>query len=329
MAKENTAEKGAKSAEMSEADAILEFLPDAAEALRTEKPETGNLKAEKADKETETEESEAETETEEADEAGDDQADAEDADEEEATEDEKPAGSEKVQKRIDKLTARAKTAEEKVAEVEAELEKVRAESEELRKAGPQVVSAPSADNPLSDVSSPAELTTRVNGAVALKRWCIENPDGGTVKNKEGEDVEFEPAQVRKMLADMEEIITVHAPRRERYLAESETNGKVAREVYPEMFKTGSEMEKAFQQLVKAWPEVTRFPDYQLVLGDYIAGFKARSGKKPVVEKKKPAIAPPVPKVSATKTTSATKGPKLEHVLAAGATEDALTNYFAA
>lgn len=333
MAKENI-DKGAESAEMSEADAILEFLPDAAEALNSGKAESGKVKAEKPDPEADAESDEV-TETEEADDdAGDDQADDDEADEEEEAE-EKPAGSEKVQKRIDKLTARAKTAEEKATAVEAELEKVKAEAAELREAGgkAEVVAAPSADNPLSDVSSPAELTARVNNAVAVKRWCIENPDGGTVKNKDGEEVEIEPAQARKMLADAEEVITVHAPRRERFLQESEGHTKAARDAYPEMFKKGTEMEKAFQSLVRAWPEVTRFPDSLLVLGDYITGFKARTAMKPdagkpAVEKKKPAIAPPVPKVSAAKTTSATKGPKLEHVLAAGATEDALTNYFA-
>ena len=326
MAKENTNE-GAESAGTSAADAILEFLPDAAALLKSEKPEGGNPKPEKVEEDADGGTGEA---TEEADETGEDQA-GEEADEETG----KPAGSEKVQKRIDKLTARAKTAEEAKAAAETELERVKAEAEELRNSGgkPEVVSAPTAANPLSDVSDPAELAARVNNAVAVKRWCIENPEGGTVKNKGGEDVEIEPAQARKMLADAEELLTIHAPRRERFLAESETHAKVARESYPEMFKKGSESEKAYQNLLRAWPEVTRFPDYQVVLGDYLTGFNARTAKKPdagkpAAEAKKPAIAPPVPKVSAPKPRAgADSGNKRDKVVAANGSLDALTSFF--
>ena len=255
---------------------------------------------------------------------------------EDSGEEEKPAGGEKVQKRIDKLTARAKSAEEKVAAAEAELEKVRAEAAELREAGgrPEIVTAPNAQNPLSDVSDASVLAERVNNAQAVKRWCIENPDGGTVRGSDGKEVEFEPSQVRKMLADCEELLTVHAPRRERFLVENEAHTATARDVYPEMFKRGSEMEKQFQKLVKAWPEVTRFPDYHLVLGDYIAGFGARGGRKaaaaekPAEKKVKPTIAPPVPKVAAPKQKTNPKVAAAGQVLAAGGNLESLTNYFA-
>lgn len=330
MAKPTT-EKGAESAETSEAAAILEFLPDAAELLNNGKAAV-KADGEKPDAETD-EATETGTETEEADEAGEDQAGDEEADKDEETE--KPAGSEKVQKRIDKLTARAKTAEEEAAALKVELETAKTEAAALREAKPEIISAPSAANPLSDVSDPAELATRVNNAVAVKRWCIENPDGGTVKKADGSEIEIDSAQARRMLADAEEVITVHAPRRERFLAESETHGKVAREVYADMFKKGSETEKAYQNLLRAWPEVTRFPDYQLVLGDYLTGFNARTAKKPdaekkpAVESKKPAIAPPVPKVSAPKPkTSGDRGSKVGHVIEAGGTVEALEEYFA-
>jgi hypothetical protein len=328
MAKDNT-DKGAESAEMSEAAAILEYLPDAAELLNTEKAESGKVKAEKQDPEAEVE-SETETETEEVDEAGDDQAEAEEADEEEETE--KPAGSEKVQKRIDKLTARAKGAEERAEGAEAKAKELEAEVEKLREAGARVVLAPTAADPLSDVTDANSLRAKFNEALAVKRWCIENPEGGVVKNAKGEEVEIEGAQARRMLADAEEIITVHGPKRERFLTEEAQHDAVARESYPEMFKSGTEAEKAFRSVLEAWPDVVRFPDYKLVIGDYIRGHQARTAKKPEEAGKpsvKRAIAPPVPKVSAQKTTGVTKGPKLEQVLAAGATEDALINYFAA
>ena len=325
MAKTNEGANSAETTTTSEADSILEFLPEAA-ALLSGGDKAAAKPAEDPDAE--------ETEDEEESESEETEVEAEEEQSEEA-DDEKPAAGEKVQKRIDKLTARAKTAEEKVTAAEAELEKVRAEAAELREAGgrPEIVAAPSAQNPLSDVPDVARLAERVDSAQAVKRWCIENPDGGTVRDKDGREVEFEPAQVRKMLADAEELLTVHAPRRERFLSENEAHTKTAREVYPEMFKRGTEMEKTFQNLVKAWPEVTRFPDYHLVLGDYIAGFGARGGRKAAAEKTvekkvKPTIAPPVPKVASPKQKANPKVAAVGRVLETGGSLDALTKYFA-
>jgi len=330
MAKENEGANSAETNTTSEADAILEFLPEAAALLDggARKSEDGS-KTDGAPATEDEEESESDVEDPDTEETEGDEP------EDESEEDEKPAGGEKVQKRIDKLTARAKTAEEKVTAAEAELEKVRAEAAELREAGgrPEIVTAPNAQNPLSDVSDATVLAERVNNAQAAKRWCIENPDGGTVRGSDGKEIEFEPSQVRKMLADCEELLTVHAPRRERFLVENEAHTKTAREVYPEMFKRGSEMEKEFQNLVKAWPEVTRFPDYHLVLGDYITGFGSRSGRKasiekPVEKKAKPTIAPPVPKVAAPKQKANPKVAAAGQVLEAGGSLESLTNYFA-
>jgi hypothetical protein len=303
----------------SEAAAILEHLPDAAELLGEAQSVVAEIEEEEEDKAAD-DAAESETETE-----------GEEDDVEKSTkesEEEKP-GSEKVQKRIDKLTARAKTAEEKLEAAEAKAKQLESEVEKLRV---EPVAAVSANNPLSDVEDAAGLAKRVNDAVALRRWCIENPDGGTVLDKDGNEQEIEGGTARRMLADMEELLSIHAPRRERFLAERTGYEKEARERYPEMFEDGSEMEKASREILRAWPEVKRFPDFRLVLGDYITGLNARKNAAAAADKavRKPevkrAIAPPVPKTS-TQQKVVKREANAGRVLEQGATLDAMTEYF--
>ncbi len=316
MAKEND------SSTQSEAAAILEFLPDEAAVLNQGVKSVADEDPEVVVDSEEGDPDPAQVETE----------DPEVSEDDESQDSEKPVGSEKVQKRIDKLTARAKTAEEEAEQAKARVKELEDEAAQLREAAPQTVMAPTAENPLADVDSAEALEARVANAVAVKRWCIKNPDGGTVTDKEGNEVDIDPEQARSMLADAEDVITVHAPRRERFLAESVKHTAAAKEVYPDMFKSGTEMEKAFQSLVKAWPEVKRFPDHHLVLGDYIAGFKARSGKAaPAQEpaaKAKPSIAPPVPRVAAPKPKVNARASAAGQVLETGGSLDSLTEFFA-
>lgn len=294
--------------------AILDFLPDAAEMLRGADVTESKPKADDEEAGPEAEESEEISEGEEAGENAEES-------EEEISEDEKPNG---VQRRIDKLVAKAKTAEERAQELEAKVKELEGKTVE-----PVIVRTPTAADPLADIADDKQLAEKVQHAIAVKRWCIENPDGGTVKNALGEDVEIEPAAGRRMLADAEEILTIHAPRKERFLKDKAGHEKEAREIYPDMFKEGTESAKAYQSLIQAWPEVTRFPDFQIVIGDYMAGVNARRAKKsekPAVEPAKRGIAPPVPKTIAAK--PKTRIPAADRVVSSGGSLDSITEYFA-
>jgi hypothetical protein len=292
--------------EVDDEAAVLSFFEGNAAEAETEKVEESEVT-----EEVETEAEVAEVETE--------------AEAEETEADDKEHGSEKVQKRIDKLTARAKSAEERVTELEAKLKET--ESVGVQR---EVVTASSKADPLSEVQDVRGLRDEVEKAMAVKRWCIENPDGGTVQAGEKE-IDIEAAQARKMLADAEEMITLHVPRRQQFLTEKVENERVARAEYPEMFKSGSDMEKAYHNLLKAWPDVMRFPDYQLVIGDYMRGNAERMAKKAEATKTptkaKQPLAPPVPKVAAPKPKQKS-GTTLSRVAEAGGSEAALAEYFA-
>jgi len=129
-------------------------------------------------------------------------------------------------------------------------------------------------DPLADIFDPAELAARVKIAESVKRWCIEYPKGGRVVHGI-KAVTVDAEQSRRMLCDAFEIIRVFAPRRARFLKKAAEYDRQARAVYPAMFKAGNPMSGRLQFLLKAWPEVKRFPDYALILGDFMAGFNMR------------------------------------------------------
>jgi len=137
-------------------------------------------------------------------------------------------------------------------------------------------SGPTAADPLADVFDPAELAERVRVAEAVKRWCVEYPKGGTVKGKAGEAVTIEPEESRRMLCQAEEMLSLHAPLRAQFLQDFAEADRQAREIYPAMFKAGSAESERVQSLLETWPELKRFPDYALILGDYMTGFNARN-----------------------------------------------------
>lgn len=132
-----------------------------------------------------------------------------------------------------------------------------------------------ANNPLSDVNTVADLEAEVNKAKAVKCWCSVHQNGGTVKNDDGDEIEIDADQVNRFISESEEIITIHAPNRLRYLNDLAEHEKHAKKVYPDIFKRGTSMRDRFHTLLKACPELMRFPDYHLILGDCITGLESR------------------------------------------------------
>lgn len=272
---------------------VLEFLPGVAEKLPKNQTEPEQVPETEA-------EGEENPDVEETD-AGDGEETTEDTEGAEATEDTEEEGTdaktrEKIQKRIDKVVAREKAAVQRAEEAEARLREI-----EAKGAKPAVIVAPTADNPLADVATTKELEAKLDAARQWKRWCIENPQGGEVPAGDGKTEDIDEVRVRKILAQVDDLITVQIPRRAAYLTQQAEHDSEARSVYPDLFQAG-EQQVAMNALLQAWPEVQRFSDWKMVLGDYMAGKAAREAKakQPAKEqqpKPKPKIAPPVPKAS--------------------------------
>lgn len=252
---------------------------------------------------------------------------------------------ESAQHRVNKLSAqrheaerKAEAAETKLAELQKELESLRANNKE--EAAPRASQSAVPQEPLSHVQTEEELQTSIADAQRWQEWSIRNPDGGEITLPDGQSVVISPEQAKDLQVRSTQILTIHAPRRAAYLQQIGQHTSVAKEVYPEMFQPGSEDHKAVQSLLQHWPEITRFPDYLTVLGDYLRGNKARLSagkanekteavaKAPV--KKTPPLAPPVPRTTAMIPGKPNNKQKAVQVAAAsGGSLDSIARAFAA
>ena len=205
--------------------------------------------------------------------------------------------SDSVQKRIDKLTAQRKGAEEKAAALEAELTDLKAKFV----APPPV--APTPDSPLAGIETKAELQERVKLVLRAKSWAIQNLDGGNIDLGEGKTKFLDGPEVKQILANAEEMLSVHVPQRDKYIDAKADFDSLALKSYPSLFKAGSVDNQEMISWLKVFPECRKFPDITLIIGDAIMGRKVRlaksaqkgNGQTPPLATPQPAAAPRVPK----------------------------------
>lgn len=220
----------------------------------------------------------------------DEQSDDDDSDAAaDETEETPSATQEKLLKRIDKITAKRREAEDRAEQLEAEMAELRARVE----ATPPITLAPTPDNPLADVETPEQLEQRVSIARKVRKWALANLEGGTVTNAQGEEVYHEPAKVREYLANADEVLTEHAPRRQQWLQQRASTLPEAQAAYPALFKAGSQEQGVLREVLKSYPALKAIPNLELIVGDAIvgqqmrfarqqqAGAKAAPAKKPV------------------------------------------------
>jgi len=238
---------------------------------------------------------------------GEEQDDAEEEDEEsdEDAEEEQerlPRSVQKLQKRVRKLTLRAKSAEERVQALEPEVQRLQ---EELGSAKAPVI-APTEANPLSNLSTEAAVNERLQQMKALKRWCLANADGGEVEGSNGK-IELTAAQVRERLAYAEDVLSDFGPARIEYLREAAKFDAYARKAFPGLFQSGSNESRAVEEFLSRCPEITKLPNWRIIVGDALVGGAMRlksSAAKPVKREQavkpaaraavKPAAARPAP-----------------------------------
>lgn len=249
---------------------------------------------------------------------------------EESEEDEEPEAEDKdhgdevpkdkVQKRIDKLVARQKEAEEKAAAVSAEMEQLKAAKAELEAQLNQTtrpVLSPSADNPLADVDSEEALDQRVQNAQAVRRWALQNSDGATVKKPDGSEQFISAEEVKDYLIKADDILVTHAPARRAWLAQRQPAVEAAKNIFPDLFKAGTDMNRAYQATVKQAPELLRIPQHEYWVGLALYGEQAlmsaqkakqaKAAAEKKVSSKKSEVKPPTPAKPVSATKSATKG----------------------
>jgi hypothetical protein len=208
----------------------------------------------------ETEETTEETEDE------SEEAEKADEDDTEGTERGLPKG---VKKRIDRLTAKRR-------EAEAEVEKLRTEMETLRQeASQKPVQNHNPDNPYSHLNTPDAISKEMEQAKQIRRWCELNPDGATVKDKEGNETDYSAEEVRRIKIKAMDAMEEHLPKQQMYIQQASHMEQIATKEYPWWKDKTSKEHVLAQKFLQVFPEIKRYPDYKIVVGDYLRGIKAR------------------------------------------------------
>jgi hypothetical protein len=248
----------------------------------------------------------------------DDESDKDDDDEEDDKDDDAPVPQEKIQKRIDKLTAQKKEALEKAQTLETEYGQAKTRLAELEaqvNEASRPVLQPTADNPLADVDTPEALDAKIKSAQEVRRWALKNSDGATVKKPDGSEVYVDSDAVKDYLLKADDVLTIHAPARQQWLAQRQPAVQAAQNLFPDIFKKGSALNTAYQATVKQAPELLKLPQVEYWVGLALYGEqqlmqkqeaeKAKSAAaKKVSSKKESKIPTPASPVSSAK--SATK-----------------------
>lgn len=271
----------------------------------------------------------------------------EDADEESGDEDEEESEDEskeapepdKVQRRIDKLTAQKKEALEKAQTLETESAQAKARIAELEaqvNEAARPVLTPTADNPLADVDTQEALEAKIASAQQVRRWALQNTDGATVKRPDGSETYIDADGVKEYLLKADDVLTIHAPAREKWLAQRAPAVEAAKNIFPDIFKKGSDLHTAYQATVKQAPELLKIPQHEYWIGLALYGeqqlmakqqaeaAKAKAAKK-VSSAKSAKLPTPATPVSAAKssTKSAVRKDVRERVLSGAAGLDDL------
>jgi hypothetical protein len=179
-----------------------------------------------------------------------------------------------VQARIDRLTAQKREFEESVSHLQQENAKLKTQLE----TGP--APAPTPEDPLNGVYTYQDLEERLAATKATRDWAWQNLDGGLVQtNKEtGETRELSGQEVKQLLSLSNKMIDEHIPRRKAYLDARIDFDRQADTYYPDLQKSDSNLSRTVAAWVKAAPEVTRFPDFRLIIADALVGQKLRMSR---------------------------------------------------
>jgi hypothetical protein len=274
-----------------------------------------------------------------AEDPAEDVAEAEEADaeaEQDEDEEAEDVPREKIQRRIDKLTAARKSAEEKATALAAEAEEAKAKVAEyeaqLNEAARPVLS-PTADNPLADVDTQDALDAKIKSAQEVRRWALRNTDGATVKRPDGTEVYLDADQVKDYLIKSDDVLTLHAPARQQWLAQRQPALESAKSLFPDIFKKGTQMHAAFTATVKQAPELLKLPQAEYWVGLALLGeqtlmakqgaqaAKAKAAQKVSSSKEIAKTPTPANPVSATKSSTSTKGNKALRALTGDSMDD--------
>jgi len=170
-------------------------------------------------------------------------------------------------KRIDKLTRQKKEALERAESLERELNDTKTKLEQNTD---RPTSVQSAADPFSDVWEVSKLNDEWSKARNLKRWCEDNIDGCEIEGKE-----YSSDDVKQIKRRVEDAIDLHIPSRARFLDNYQQIKPIAEQLYPWWKDRSAAEYTEAQAVLRQLPQIASLPEYQVLVGDFIAGRKLR------------------------------------------------------
>lgn len=165
-------------------------------------------------------------------------------------------------------------------------EKARQEKEALEaelfqaKAAPPAPATPTAENPLADVTTEAELEKRLATVRNLRRWALTHPNGGTVKDGD-KDVEVTAEKAAEIVADTEELLQEHGPKRREFIRQNQAYEQQAVQDYPWLKSKSSQGTIAVEAMLRQYGDVRLrdIPGIKGSLADLFVGQIIRAQSK--------------------------------------------------
>ena len=170
-------------------------------------------------------------------------------------------------KRIDKLTRQKREAQEKADALERELNEAKTKLEQSVERPAPVQSAA---DPFADIWDASKLNDEWSKARNLKRWCEDNIDGCEIEGKE-----YSSEDVKQIKRRVEDAIDLHIPNRARFLQNYQQIKPIAEQLYPWWKDRSATEYTEAQAVLRQLPQIASLPEYQVLVGDFIAGRKLR------------------------------------------------------
>lgn len=197
-------------------------------------------------------------------------ADSEENESEESDEVQLPKG---IKKRISKLNAKRKEAEDALRKAKEEIEELRVSVSNPKPTGDK------GDNPFAHVMREEDLSSAAEKARKVRDWVEENPYGGTITKSDGTELEIDEREARRMKVQAMRDLEVNIPAQHANIQARKRFDPLAEQHYPWWKKKDSTEFKTAQALIQNFPELAKFPDYKLVVGDFIFGMSARQSRQ--------------------------------------------------
>ena len=167
----------------------------------------------------------------------------------------------------------------KVKELQTQLEE-RDRALATLAAAPAVAATPTAADPLADVEDETALNQRLADSRALWKWARLHPQGGTLKDQAGNEVEITPERVLEIQVEEEEMRDVHGPRRAQFLKDRAARESEAVAVYPWLKNMTSQGAVEIEAMLRRNPGLRSVPGIKLILADHLTHRQVRATKKP-------------------------------------------------